>query len=178
MQISVSGKHMAVGSSLSSYIEKTLSEAIHKFFGKELNAQVILEKDSPFFKTEILIHSSPLMKGESQDDDAYRSFYNALKKIENQFRKKHSKTKQQHHHDQKEVMYKFYTEENTIEEAEGPAIIAETHRQLKKMSVADAAEYLQAEKNGFWTFINSHNDKNTVVYKREDGNIGWIEYTA
>ena len=175
MQISVSGRHMSVGAPLSSHIEKSLSNAIHKYFGKEINAQVILEKDAPFFKAEILLHSNPLIKGESQGDNAYASFDTALKKIEQQLNKKHDKIKD-HHHNQKDHL-PYFGADSQEEVVEGSAmIIAESYEKFEKLSVAEAVKKLEKWNYPAYMFVNSSNNHVAMIYWRKDGNIGWVEY--
>ena len=43
------------------------------------------------------------------------------------------------------------------------------------MSVDDAAVTIEGSEQDFLVFRNSESDRLNVVYKRKDGNIGWIE---
>jgi len=68
-----------------------------------------------------------------------------------------------------------------IEEALGerlPRIIRTHEVAAKPMSVDDAAIAISDSEHEFLVFRNSDNDHLNVVYKRKDGNIGWIEPEA
>lgn len=59
-----------------------------------------------------------------------------------------------------------------------PRIIRTHEVAAKPMSVDDAAIAIGDSEHEFLVFRNSDNDHLNVVYKRKDGNIGWIEPEA
>ena len=59
-----------------------------------------------------------------------------------------------------------------------PRIIRTHEIAAKPMSVDDAAIAISDSEHDFLVFRNSDNDHLNVVYKRKDGNIGWIEPEA
>jgi len=59
-----------------------------------------------------------------------------------------------------------------------PRIIRTHEVAAKPMSVDDAAVAIDDTGHDFLVFRNSENDQLNVVYKRKDGNIGWIEPEA
>ena len=61
------------------------------------------------------------------------------------------------------------------EESASRIIIAEIIDELAIMSVSEAADHL-SEKRHVFVFKNISNDAVNVVYLREDGNVGWIDY--
>jgi putative sigma-54 modulation protein len=68
-----------------------------------------------------------------------------------------------------------------IEEALGeklPRIIRSNEVAAKPMSVDDAASEIGDSTREFLVFRNSDTERLNVVYKRKDGNIGWIEPEA
>ncbi|PYR85368.1 MAG: hypothetical protein DMG19_15130 [Acidobacteria bacterium] len=68
-----------------------------------------------------------------------------------------------------------------VEEALGerlPRIIRTHEVAAKPMSVDDAAIQIGASVGDFLVFRNADTDRLNVVYKRKDGNIGWIEPEA
>ena len=68
-----------------------------------------------------------------------------------------------------------------VEEALGeklPRIIRSNEVAAKPMSVDDAAVEIGDSTSEFLVFRNSQTERLNVVYKRKDGNIGWIEPEA
>src|SRR6266699_1875156 len=68
-----------------------------------------------------------------------------------------------------------------VEEALGeglPRIIRTHEVAAKPMSVDDAAIQIGASDRDFLVFRNADTERLNVVYKRKDGNIGWIEPEA
>ncbi len=56
-----------------------------------------------------------------------------------------------------------------------PAIVAESTVALKTMSVASAVIELDTKDSPVLVFRNAGNDSVNIVYRRPDGNIGWID---
>jgi ribosome hibernation promoting factor len=56
-----------------------------------------------------------------------------------------------------------------------PAIVAESTMVLKTMSVASAVIELDTKDSPVFVFRNAGNDHLNIVYRRPDGNIGWID---
>ena len=59
-----------------------------------------------------------------------------------------------------------------------PAIVAESTMTLKTMSVASAVIELDTKDSPVFVFRNAGNDHVNIVYRRPDGNIGWIDPSA
>jgi hypothetical protein len=59
-----------------------------------------------------------------------------------------------------------------------PAVVAETTMALKKMSVASAVIQLDTKDDPVFVFRNVGNGEVNIVYRRADGNIGWIDTSA
>ncbi len=56
-----------------------------------------------------------------------------------------------------------------------PMVIAETEKQLKTMTVSMAVMELDLTESQTIVFRNAAHDGLSVVYRRPDGNIGWID---
>lgn len=72
------------------------------------------------------------------------------------------------------VMDGMPDEDHEIEEDFAPAIIAESSKQLKTMSVASAVMALDMTDEPMLMFRSAAKELN-IVYRRHDGNIGWID---
>lgn len=55
-----------------------------------------------------------------------------------------------------------------------PIIIAESHKRIPRVSVGDAVMLMDLESAGAFMFRNTISERLEVIYRRSDGNIGWI----
>ena len=114
--------------------------------------------------------------------DMYTSIAGVLDKIEKQILKSKGRVmarKRRGNHVNGEVVRTTSVVE--VEEALGehlPRIIRTHEVAAKPMSIDDAAIAISDSEHDFLVFRNAENDHLNVVYKRQDGNIGWIEPEA
>ena len=66
-------------------------------------------------------------------------------------------------------------DDEEIPENYAPAIVAESTLALKTMSVASAVIELDTKDTPVFVFRNAGNEQLNIVYRRPDGNIGWID---
>ncbi len=66
-------------------------------------------------------------------------------------------------------------EDGGIEPQGGPAIVAETQGPLPRLSVGAAAQRLEVAEMPLVCFRNANHGGVNVVYRRNDGHIGWID---
>jgi hypothetical protein len=67
----------------------------------------------------------------------------------------------------------FDTEEEP--DVDHPTIVAETLVDIPDSSVSDAVMLMDLRNTGALMFRNSGTGEFNMVYRREDGNIGWVE---
>lgn len=189
MQISVSGKHIDVGSALSDYITFELQSSVKKYFEHAVGANVILSKLRHNFNANIVVNDGTgthqLIKASGEGGDAYAAFDQALLRIKKQLRRYKSKIKDHHKErlekdvDTAAVMgTKYVLSTTTAEEHfenEAPLIIAEKPAQIETLSVSDAVMRMDLGELPAVMFINKKTGAVNVVYRREDGNISWID---
>lgn len=73
------------------------------------------------------------------------------------------------------VMAPLADDEEELSEDYAPAIVAESTLALKTMSVASAVIELDTKDSPVFVFRNAGNEEVNIVYRRPDGNIGWID---
>jgi len=66
-------------------------------------------------------------------------------------------------------------EEEDLPADYAPTIVAESSVALRTMSVASAVVELDLIENPVLVFRNAGNDEVNIVYRRADGNIGWVD---
>jgi len=68
--------------------------------------------------------------------------------------------------------------DDTQPEGDHPAIVAETRVDIPEASVSDAVMLMDLRNTTALMFKNSASGELNMIYRREDGNIGWVEPQA
>jgi len=188
MQVSVSGKHFDVGDALRGHVEDRLTAGVAKYFERALEAQVQFSKARHTYRSGISVHAGRgvFVQAHAEADDIYAAFDSAADRIEKRLRR--YKRRLNDHHarratsDEAELIARqaiFAAEgEESPEPAEGddsPVIVAETTTAVHRMTVADAVMRLELAELPLLMFRHSGSERLNVVYKRDDGNIGWLD---
>lgn len=190
MQIVVSGKHLGIGAALQEYVEAELKNVVTKYFEHAISADVVFTKERYLFRADILVNEGTgthtLIKSNAEDDEVYAAFDIALAKVEKQLRRYKRRIKDHHKERiEKEVGFSNATkyvlsadsEDETSSSAEGdaPLIIAEKPTEIETLTVSDAVMRMDLGQLPALMFINKKTGAINVVYRREDGNISWID---
>ena len=184
MNLRISGKHMNVGEALTDRINDRLDDAVTKYFHGGYQGHVTLEKQGSRFSCDCSIHldSSINLQSTAIDCDATAAFDAAAEKIEKRLRRYKRRLKDHHGNASKteriEAVYSIVEVPNPDEEMPedyNPIVIAESLTSIDTQSVADAVMKLDLSDNPVVIFTNAGNGKTNVVYRRADGNIGWVD---
>lgn len=190
MQITVTGKHLDVGDSLKSHVEQEIAQMVGKYFGDIPEVHVNfskanLSKDNFNFMTELSFHIGRhlTVHTRSEDADPYRSFGLALEKMDSRVKRYKSRLRVKKRHDaaDRETIPAFDyvirgdASDSDMEMGENPAIIAEMDIRIPTFSVSDAVMHMDLADQPMMMFRNAGNGHFNVVYRRPDGNIGWID---
>ena len=188
MQISVKGRHLSVGDALREKIEDRLRVAIEKYFSSAIEAQVVFTKSNRVIETDITIHVGHgiTLNAHAQLEDMTASFEAAAEKLEKRLRR-HKRRLRDHHKNRANREHPAIAadqyvlaggmEEDVVENvgADAPVIVAETKTEIDVLSVGDAVMQLDLAQNTVLMFRNPRHGGLNVVYRRPDGNIGWID---
>jgi ribosomal subunit interface protein len=191
MQVFVSGKHIDVGNALNEHINNELQNSVKKYFEHAVSASVVLSKSRHVFDASIVVNDGTgahqLLKASGDGGDAYAAFDTALIRIEKQLRRYKRKIKN-HHKSRlgkdvelsaiigtKYIISGREEDDNADAENDAPLIIAEKPSQIETLSVSDAVMRMDLGSLPAVMFINKKTGAMNVVYRREDGNISWID---
>jgi ribosomal subunit interface protein len=181
MKIQITGKHTDIGVSFNQYIEETLQIAMQKYFPDPVDAHVTIEKKGSQFYTEITSHVCQgfdvVVKG--NDYDPYTSFDMAISRIKARLSRYKTSLRDRRHNSpalkvemaQKYILDGMEKEEQTTH----PSIIAEMKMEIPTLSVGDAVMQMDLKDLPVVLFKNPTNDQLNVVFRRHDGNIGWVD---
>lgn len=184
MEISVKGKHLNVGEALRGHVEESLAGAVAKYFEHALDAVVVFSREAHTFRVDISVHPwrGLLVQGRGAADDAYVAFDGALERILKQLRKYKGRIRTHHkNRGQEEPLPAQYSilapedEEMAATTEAHPTIIAEMPHGISTLTVSEAVMRMDLADVPVMMFRNSAHGGLNVVYRRADGNIGWID---
>ena len=190
MQVQVSGKHVDVGEALRERVDGDLQNSIGKYFERGGDADVVVSRDGYGFRVDcsVALASGQKLQSHGLGGDAHAAFGQALHKIETRIRryKRRLKSHTVAATAKAAETASFYvlraTEADDYDEdwhdAHTPVdsvVIAETEEALKTMTVSMAVMELDLTESQTIVFRNAAHGHLSVVYRRPDGNIGWID---
>lgn len=185
MSLRVSGKNVDIGEALRTHVEGRVAETLGKYFNGAWNGHVTVERDGAGFRTECALHlgTGITLQAEGAAHEPYPSVDQAADRIEKQLRRYKRKLRDYHNGvvraaETVEGTYRVLEavpEEEEVPADFNPVVIAETTRTLKTMTVGHAVMELDLGGSPFVVFLNAGNGGLNVVYRRRDGNIGWID---
>ncbi len=185
MSIQITGRHIDISKAFRESVETGLEELTSKHNVNPLETSVILSKEGHQFAADIHAHIAKglNLRSRGEGGDAYSCFQNALEKLRIRVRK--HKEFMDHHHKHHDVHFEevssyvmnkdFSTNGYTPDEDLSPAIIAETKKDIPTLSVSDAVRRFDLSEDGAYIFRNIKNKALNVIYRRADGNIGWVD---
>jgi ribosomal subunit interface protein len=190
MPFRVSGKNIDVGEALRERISARVAEAMGKYFDGGYSGHATIGRDGSGFRTECALHldSGITLHVDAQAADAYDSADRAALRIEKRLRRYHRRLKEHHaRHDSHKaaqaaaISAPSYVIAAPAEESEeeitefNPVIIAEASTALKRLSVSEAVMELDLTGAPVVVFRHAGHGRVNLVYRRADGNIGWID---
>jgi len=184
MNLRISGKHMDIGDAFRARIEERIGEAVDKYFDGGFGGHVTVEKNGSRFSADCMIHldTGASLQATGQAQDPQLAFEAAADRIEKRLRRYKRRLKSHNNGGASESMDVAYRvmapvndEDDDIAEDYAPTIVAESKMSLRTMSVASAVIELDMKDTPVFVFRNAGSNEVNIVYRRPDGNIGWID---
>ncbi|MEO1795846.1 MAG: ribosome-associated translation inhibitor RaiA [Pseudomonadota bacterium] len=189
MRYQITGKQIDIGSALQTHVESSLSEMLGKYAGRPTDATVIFSKSAHEHACEAIVHLSTglSVQARGQAVDIYASFEAAEEKMDKQLRRYKRRLKD-HHKERSQpvellggssyILAASEDGESSEPESLQPIIVAETETKIPSLSVGEAVMQMELAGSPVLVFKNESAGRTNVVYRREDGNIGWIDPAA
>jgi ribosomal subunit interface protein len=191
MTLRISGKSISVGEALRGRISERTEEVLRKYFDGNFSGHITLSKDGFGFRTDCALHldSGITLEADSNAPDAYASADEALLKIEKRLRRYKSRLKDRSARKAYAASaalagldvpsYVIEAPENDDEvTGYSPVIIAEATTSLKSLSVSEAVMELDLTGAPCLVFQHGSSGRVNIIYRRADGNVGWIDPPA
>jgi ribosomal subunit interface protein len=192
MSLRISGKNLDVGAALRGQAETRVAAALGKYYEGGYQGHITVGKDGTAFKTDGVLHLSSgiTLEASATAHDPYASLDKMAERIEKRLRryKRRLKDRSAAANGREPLMeipsYVIAAPDDDIEEhepdhaGENPVIVAESTKSLHQMTVGDAVAELDLTGAPVVIFRHAGNGRMNVVYRRRDGNIGWIDPPA
>ena len=191
MQLTIQGKQMDLGDALKTRVSEKLEEINHKYFNRAIIADVVFEPEGGAFvrsHISIKIGKAIQVMAEATAGDAHAAFEEAADRVAKQMRR--YKRRLRDHHERIEetpenelikardyvlASHPEHAEEEEEPDHAEPLIIAEMTTHIQTMSVSEAVMRMDLSGQSAMLFRNAGNDGINMVYRRRDGNIGWVD---
>ena len=196
MDIRISGHQVNTGAAFGEHVNERLGAMVAKYFPRALAAHVTLGP-APYghFSCDIVMHvmADLILKGSAHAGGANIAFDAAAERIDKQLRRYMRRLKDRHSpaagravpqlaemgsFDNAEYKDCAAAPDDAEPEGDAPLIIAETRVDIPTASVSDAVMMLDLRNTNALLFVNSASGAHNMVYRREDGTIGWVEPRA
>jgi ribosomal subunit interface protein len=190
MTLRISGKQMEIGDAFRGRIDDRIKSAIDKYFDGGFSGHVTIEKAGTRYTADCTVHldTGMTLQATGQAMDPQPAFDAAADRVEKRLRRYKRRLKS---HDtgpdpmsgidgaaeriDYRVMAPVADEDQEVPEDYAPAVVAETTLSLRTMTVALAVIELDTKDSPVFVFRNAGNSHVNIVYRRADGNIGWID---
>jgi len=191
MSLRISGKNLDVGEALRGQAEERVAAAVSKYYEGGYQGHVTVDKDGSAFRTDGVLHLSSgiTLEASATAHDPYASLDKMAERIEKRLRRYKRRLKDRSSANGRDVgieipSYVIAAPDDDIEDFDGvaagdnPVIVAESTKSLHVRTVGDAVAELDLTGAPVVVFRHAGNGRMNIVYRRGDGNIGWIDPPA
>jgi ribosomal subunit interface protein len=182
----VSGKNLDIGEALRQQITTRISDAVSKFYSGLVTGHATVRREGSGYETDCVLHlsSGVTLHAFGAAQDPYPSAEKAAEKVEMRLRRYKQRLKD--HAPPNGVSrvvdvpsYVIESPDGSFEdegtEAYNPVVIAETTKPMRTLSVSDAVLDLDMTGAPVVLFRHTGSGRINLVYRRTDGNIGWVD---
>jgi ribosomal subunit interface protein len=189
MNLIVKGQQIDVGDALREHVRASLGGVFGKYFGDAIDATVTISRDAHLYRASVSAHVGRgiMAQSEATADQPYIACDQALDRLAKRLRR-HKRRLRDHHKQPLETMSAgLYVlaahpeeagdEEDTASETVNgqPTVIAEMKTDIATLTVSEAVMRLDLADGGAMMFINRAHGGLNMVYRRPDGNVGWVD---
>lgn len=189
MKLSISGKQIDIGEALQRHVGEALESTVGKYFDHALDGSVQFSREAHMLRCDIQVHARRgiFMQSEATGDDAYISFDRALERIGKRLRR-YKRRLRDHNVGQANEIESIAAQQFVLRgepdevvdnhqepDRLDPVVVAEMQTRLHTLTVGEAVMRLDLTGDAAMMFRNSAHGGLNMVYRRADGNIGWVD---
>jgi len=186
MRYQISGRSIDIGEALQTHVKAELGEVVEKYAQRPTDTVVTFSKVAHEHVCEAIIHLSTGLTAQAKGHavEIYAAFESCREKMDKQLRR-YKRRLRSHHRDRAEpveygggssyILAPSEDVEDTDEDTLTPVVIAEMETKIPFITVGEAVMQLELAGDRMLVFRNEGHGGVNVVYRRDDGNIGWID---
>jgi hypothetical protein len=160
MSLRISGKNIEISDAYRTHVEGRVGDAIGKYFAGGFSGRVVLERDGTGYRVDCALHldsgADLHAEGRGLKDHHPR---NGAADIDANYT----------------VLAATPDEDEELADDYNPMVIAEETKALRTMSVSGAVMAMDLAQLQVVVFRHAGHGGVNIVYRRRDGNIGWID---
>jgi len=184
VDVRVAGHQVDTGETLREHAQRRVAEITEKYFSRSVGANVTFGRGpNNDYTCDIIapVVQGVVLKASFSGREPEMAFNGAADRIEKQLRR-YTRRLKDHKVDEDAQAYVenaaytiFSGAGDSVENADFPAIVAETRVDIPDASVSDAVMLMDLRNTPALMFKNSATGEFNMIYRREDGNVGWVE---
>lgn len=186
MRYQITGKQIDIGEALQTHVQTEMGDVFSKYAGRPTDANIVFSKSAHEYVCEAVVHLSTGLTAQAKGKatEIYAAFDSASEKMEKQLRRYKRRLKDHHNGRSQPVelsdagSYILASQtESEDHEPDGVSsmIVAEMETKIPSLSVGEAVMQMELADAPVLVFRNEGTKGINVVYRRDDGNIGWID---
>ncbi len=187
MQLSVQGRQIDVSDAFRNHVEDALGTIFNKYFGDAIEASVTLSREAHLLKAVVTAHvgRNIQLTAQGEADAPYTAFDMAADRLSKRLRR-HKRRLRDHHKAEsglETIPAQQYilagnpadTEEDAPAADGQPAVVAEMTTEVPTLTVGEAVMRMDLAELPAMMFRNKAHGGLNMIYRRPDGNIGWVD---
>ena len=186
MQLTITGKQLDVGDALRRHVADSLEGILGKFFGSAIDASVTLSREAHLYEAQLSVHIGRgiLLQSEAEASAPYVAFDEAAQRLTERLRR-YKRRLRDHHRAavEGERASQYVLAADSGDDGERPAIdganehlvVAEMQTEVPTLTVSEAVMRLDLANDTAMLFRNRAHGGLNLVYRRNDGNFGWVD---
>lgn len=191
MTLRVSGKNLAIGEALRTHVHSRIDAVVAKYHAGRPTGHVTIEPEGSGYRADctLFLKAGITLQVEALAQEPYASFDKAAERIERRLRDHRKRAQGRHgdNHHASEIdasaaeafalppLSEIEDDGEPNGETCFPAVVAEHATGVAEMTVAAAVQKLDAADCPVVVFRYAENARINFVYRRADGNVGWID---
>lgn len=203
MHLTVKGKQLDVGDALRTHVDETLNALVGKYFGRPIEADVVISRNAHLFTADISVHAGRniLLQSSAEATEPYPAFDTAADKIAKRLRRYKRRLRDHYREDGYATQSEFLAAMDYVLEAEpgdahvdsgpdsgdvegadsdagddrNPVVIAEMEVKIETLTVSEAVMRMDLAERPAVMFRNRAHGGLNMIYRRPDGHVGWID---
>jgi ribosomal subunit interface protein len=188
MNLTVKGKNIDVGDALKTRASESLDHIFGKYFSNPIEANVTMSKEAHLFTAQISVHVGRgiLLQSEGAADQANSAYDLAAETLAKRLRRYKRRLRDHHRAESEDRRSPYYVLAQEADEADepeavngsgesNPVVVAEMQTMIPTLTVGEAVMRLDLANQQAMMFLNRAHGGLNMVYRRNDGNIGWVD---